>query len=238
MKLSDLLNLNKSEKITIVGAGGKTTCLFTLADELKENNVLVTTTTKIYEPNKNMYDRLILESDNFDNINFENGITVFGKEVDSSGKLLSPSKVNINKISDKFDYILIEGDGSKEKPLKGWNDEEPVVLEDTTITLGILSIKNIGKKVNEKNIHRLKEFMTLTNSKEEDEINIKHLADVVNNPEGIFKNSQGKKILLINGVETKKEVELARLLLVYIGRNTELIILGSLKEKNFKVLKK
>lgn len=238
MKLSDLLNLNKYEKITIVGAGGKTTCLFTLANELKTNKVLVTTTTKIYEPNKAMYDKLILESDNLNNISPKNGITIFGKEINSNGKLLSPSIENLNEIIKKFDYVFIEGDGSKEKPLKGWNDKEPVVLEDTTITLGILSIKNIGKKINEKNIHRLNEFMILTNSREEDEIGVKHLAEVVNNCNGIFKNSKGKKILLINGVENKKEVELARLLLEYIGRNIELVVSGSLKEKNFKVLKK
>jgi probable selenium-dependent hydroxylase accessory protein YqeC len=80
--------------------------------------------------------------------------------------------------------------------------------------------------------------MILTNSREEDEIDVKHLAEVVNNCNGIFKNSKGKKILLINGVENKKEVELARLLLEYIDRNIELVISGSLKEKNFKVLKK
>ena len=238
MKLSTLLNLNKYEKITIVGAGGKTTCLFTLAKELKDNKVLVTTTTKIYEPNKDMYDELILESNDLDDIDIKNGITVFGKEVDLYGKLLCPNEKNINKISKNFDYVLIEGDGSKEKPIKGWNENEPVVLEDTTITIGILSIKNIGNKINEKNIHRLNKFMILTNTKEDDEIDVIILSEIVNNSNGLFKNSKGKKILLINGVESQKEVEMARLLLENISVDLELVLAGSLKEKKFKVLKK
>ena len=33
-------------------------------------------------------------------------------------------------LEDKFDLILIEGDGSKRKNLKGWNDNEPAVYEE------------------------------------------------------------------------------------------------------------
>ena len=48
-----ILDLVKKDIISFVGAGGKTTMMFKLAEELRLNNkVLVTTTTKIYVPLK------------------------------------------------------------------------------------------------------------------------------------------------------------------------------------------
>ena len=50
MRLSDYIGLEEKDVISFVGAGGKTTMMFKLAEELGRNSkVLVTTTTKIYQ---------------------------------------------------------------------------------------------------------------------------------------------------------------------------------------------
>ncbi len=57
MFISDILNFKKGSIISIVGAGGKTSLMFNLSEELRPNNkVLSTTTTKIYNPDKTYYD--------------------------------------------------------------------------------------------------------------------------------------------------------------------------------------
>ena len=61
MKITDILNIDKNSIVSIVGAGGKTSLMFQLAEELREKSrVLVTTTTKIYVPEKGQYDYLIV----------------------------------------------------------------------------------------------------------------------------------------------------------------------------------
>ena len=54
------INLTKKEIISFVGGGGKTTTMFSLAEELKAmgKKVLVTTTTKIFVPNEDQFDKI------------------------------------------------------------------------------------------------------------------------------------------------------------------------------------
>ena len=53
-KLCDIIEYEKKKArtISVVGAGGKTTLIYRLAEELKEKGlrVLITTTTKMYVP--------------------------------------------------------------------------------------------------------------------------------------------------------------------------------------------
>src|ERR1017187_6974379 len=60
--LSDLITLPPHPLISIVGAGGKTTTMYTLASELAErgNRVVTTTTTNIYFPRQGETDTLIV----------------------------------------------------------------------------------------------------------------------------------------------------------------------------------
>ena len=106
MKLYELFNidLEAKELICFVGAGGKTTTMFILAEILKDLNkkVLVTTSTAIYKPSKDTYDRIIIEGSNavikeFKDIN-NGSITVAGREISDENKLLGLSKTVIEEI--------------------------------------------------------------------------------------------------------------------------------------------
>src|SRR6266705_2867647 len=63
--LCDLIDLPAHPLITIVGAGGKTTTMYTLADELAQRGKLVitTTTTQIFYPEPGETDTLIVASE-------------------------------------------------------------------------------------------------------------------------------------------------------------------------------
>ena len=62
MLLRDALGVTRGEMVSLIGAGGKTTTMFRLAKELRDQGckVLVTTTTKIVKPTKPHIDRLFL----------------------------------------------------------------------------------------------------------------------------------------------------------------------------------
>src|SRR4030095_5967933 len=54
MYLAEAVDLRRGEMTALIGAGGKTTAMFRLAKEQREQSckVLVTTTTKIFKPTK------------------------------------------------------------------------------------------------------------------------------------------------------------------------------------------
>lgn len=245
MELRNLLNLNRGCMVSIVGAAGKSTLMYTLAGELKrDNKILVTTTTKIYLPEKEQYDFIEIGANNFIKLKHRDckGIYVYGSSVNKDNKLVGVIPDELEGQLDYFDYILVEADGSKRKPIKGWNATEPVVCKDTTKTIGVLSIESIGKKINEDNVHRVEEFINITNSIENAIITEENIVSLVFNRSGLFKNSVGEKILFINKIETQEQKYIAQKLLHSIRSreknnfSIDKIIIGSLKNKNYELV--
>jgi probable selenium-dependent hydroxylase accessory protein YqeC len=227
MKLNNWLELKKSDIISIVGAGGKTTMMFKLAEELRgRNKVLVTTTTKIYVPLGNKYDFICTDSEMMPiYIHMkDNGIYILGSRVNGENKILGLSEKELDKLAPYFDYIIIEADGAKKKRLKGWSEFEPVIYKKTTKTIGIVDIQAFGMVISEDNIHRSKIFCELTGAKQRELVNLEHLFNIIINPLGLFKAALGEKILYINKVEGPSDLTLANTLANEVNLNDKKII--------------
>jgi len=240
MKLSDCIGLEEKDVISFVGAGGKTTMMFKLAEELRPNNkVLVTTTTKIYLPLKDKYDFICTNKKKLPRYITmkENGIYVLGLGVNKENKILGLSEKELEQLAPHFDYILIEADGSKEKQLKGWNEFEPVIYTKTTKTVGIIDIQSFGMVINEDKVHRSKMFCKVTGAEEGETVKLEHLAKLILHPLGMFKGSLGKRILYINKVEEPTHLTLAEQLVKEINsKNKKLLsstFIGSLKTNTY-----
>jgi len=236
MRLSDHLKLDKSDIISFVGAGGKTTMMFKLAEELRgHNKVLVTTTTKIYIPSNDEYDFICTDSERIPKYNHmkENGIYILGAGVNDKHKILGLGFSELDDLSPQFDYILIEADGSKEKKIKGWNEFEPVIYTKTSKTVGIMDIQSIEMAINEDNVHRSEIFREITGAKEEDKVKLEHLVRLILHPQGLFKDAKGEKILYINKVETTNDLIFAKALVNQVNLKQQKLIdsvfIGSLK---------
>lgn len=201
MKLSNAIGLKEKDILSIVGAGGKTSLMFQIAQDTREDNkVLVTTTTKIYLPHKDGVDFIgIGENEFFKYVKTKKkGIHVYGMEVDADNKMVGINEGHLDAVGTHFDYVLIEADGAKEKEIKGWRENEPVIYRGTTKTIGILSIQALGKHIWENNVHRSKEFCKISNGQEGEIITLEHLFNMIVHPQGLFKNAKGEKILFIN----------------------------------------
>lgn len=266
MKLLSVLTINKGEKISIVGAGGKTTLMFALAEELKKRGrVLITTTTKIYLPTPNQYDCLILKDrfkDNkkeesnhrvnkkrvylyYENMNEnkreDNKVNVYGSSINEENKVLGVNDKDIYDVLDEYDYMLIEADGSKKKPLKGWREDEPVISNFTSMTIGVLSGEVFKLKVEEKNIHRVEEFLRLTGETMGCTMTEKGVLAIIFKEKGLFKNSKGRKVLFINKMERENLINMKEILKAILIKNKEVklidkIIIGSLFDRTYRVI--
>lgn len=238
MKIKDIIGFEEKEVISIVGAGGKTSLMNLLAKEISSNeNVLITTTTKIYKPTNNEVDYLYLDyKDLISNLNKKKNIFAYGSSINIDNKLIGIKKDEIKALKDHFNKIIIEADGSKCKDLKAWNENEPVISNDTTITLGLLSLSTIGMEIKDENIHRLEIFKRLIKDRNPTNVDLNILIKVIFNENGLFRNSKGRRILFLNKLD--KYNDNIEIFLKLIKENNkdkliEKVIYGSLKENKF-----
>ncbi len=241
--LISALNIRNKEMISFVGAGGKTTAMFELARRLKseDRKILVTTTTKIMLPDKKEYDKIIF--DNSEQINIfmkisPNTVTCLGRALyNEHNKVTGINSGYLDRIFENniFDYILIEADGAKRKPIKAPAGHEPVIPSKTTMTIGMIGLDSINKPLNEENVHRADIFAAVTGGELGSIIDENMIAELILSEKGIFKNSpaHSRKTIIFNKAEELSKRESAKSVIEKITKEKGGIraIIASFKEK-------
>ena len=170
--LASALGLNKTEIVAAYGAGGKTSVLRCLAEELVESGlrVLLTTTTAMYPPpwGKILTGRkAFAEENSLENLFYKHQLVVWGREITMDGKLMGvePQWIEEWLGRDKNnlpDIVLVEADGARSLYLKGYAYYEPVIPPPTTLLLPVLGWQGLGSLLDEKTVHRAKLFALQT----------------------------------------------------------------------------
>lgn len=132
--------------ISFVGAGGKTTWIYALAQEQRAvgKRVLIVTTTHMKRPTR----WGVLTGNPIDiakQLDAE-GIAVVGIPCEN-GKMTYIGDTLFQEVSLLADSILIEADGSKRMPLKVFDIHEPVILSQTQLILCLAGMSAVGKSV-------------------------------------------------------------------------------------------
>lgn len=195
-RISELIGSRRGEMVTIIGTGGKTSLLWRLAWDHKGEKVLVTTTTKMGPLSPPGHDHIVT-SDTIPKDGALPGITLAG-DLHSSGKLMTLQPDVLEQVAPYYDLVLIEGDGSKRRPCKGWADYEPVIPDDTGITIGVIPLWMVGQRVSEETVLRMDAFCRISGAKVGDEITLGHIAGMVGHPDGLMSRARGRRILLLN----------------------------------------
>jgi probable selenium-dependent hydroxylase accessory protein YqeC len=212
MMIADCLNIIEGSVIAVVGCGGKTSFIELLADMLRNKKTLVSTTVKIF-PMKTDGVMLCETLKQCEEHEPQQGIQCLGLLNTASGKLESLPAHVLAKLIPCYDITLLEADGSRGLPCKGWLPDEPVVPRYCTHTVGIATMRALGMAATETVVHRLPEFLSLTGLEKGSTITMQALETMVCAPGGMFKNSAGKQYLLINQVEDDTAVNAARIFL-------------------------
>ena len=239
-KFYQMFQIKKNDIVSVTGGGGKTTLIFKLAEELREiGNVLITTTTKMYIPDESRYDNMIIYSDSLDN-KMENNLKEEKNKIDILTKTKDKYKIQgidegvLKEYISKYDYILIEADGAKEKIIKEWNLNEPVILSISNKIIGVTNIKALGGKIKDV-VHREEIYCERAFADKEDIFDVEKMKKYLLTNK-FFKEKENnnflkKKYIYINGIETLKEFNEALLLSKALQdreEENEKIFMGSL----------
>jgi len=212
------IDLNIPELISFVGAGGKTSTMFRLAQDLKASGkkVLVTTTTNIAYSEATQADNLIIDSSKdmclLSRVEPGTIVCLGSGMLNGKGKLKGIDRELINEIYQKhlFDYILVEADGSKRKPIKAPAHYEPVIPGESTRTMGIIGLDALEKAVTEEHVHRPELFCSVTGKNMGELIDRHCIVKLILSDNGLFKDVPHgcKKYVVFNKADhTAREKE-------------------------------
>ena len=143
MELAKLLDVHPGVT-AVIGGGGKTTLLRTLGEELaEENRVLLCTTTKIF-PFPSLPCATTAEALD----SREHRLLCAGTPVPGTEKLTAPP-VPMAELASRFDYVLVEADGSAQRPLKAHAAHEPVIPAEAGQVICVVGASGFGRPVSE-----------------------------------------------------------------------------------------
>ncbi len=129
----------------LIGAGGKTTLLETLAEELRrKGSVILCTSARIYRPER--YE--ILETDDRSEVTAalrRHGAICVGTPA-AENKLSAP-QISFSVLTALADYVLVEADGARGLPLKAHERWEPVIPVNAGRTVLVLGMDGMGKPI-------------------------------------------------------------------------------------------
>ena len=191
MAITESLNLHVSSVVAVIGCGGKTSLIKYLADSCRNRKVLISPSAKMFP----------IDID---------GISCVGRLNETTGKLEALPTNELAALIPHYDLVLLEADGSRGLPCKGWREDEPIIPPYCTHTIGIVTMNALGCPISSSLVHRLPEFSALTGLYEGDIITLETLITMVCAPQGMFKNSSGHSYLLVNQAENEQTASIAR----------------------------
>ncbi len=182
--------------VWLIGSGGKTTLMFTLASLCQQlgKSVLCTTTTKIWAPSSEQcadvrlgqYDALTAGLRRLPSI----PVTVASHE--QGGKLVGFGPEQAMQLSALADHVIVEADGSAGLPVKAHAAHEPVLHESASCVVAVVGGWCIGKPLDSHHVHRPQLFSELSGRLQGDTIRANDVAAVLLGPGGWLERVPGR----------------------------------------------
>lgn len=201
--------------ISFVGAGGKTTSMYQLADELAEQGrrVLITTTTHIRKPERSPF--LVLDDIGMlGRDGFSGRILTVGRQSEKSPeKLAAPAGLDdraaMERLRELADVILIEADGAKGMPIKVPAEYEPVLVPWTELVIACAGLGAAGKPFG-KVCFRMDTEGGWLHRSAEDLVTAEDLALLLMDERGSRRYASGLPMrIILNQADTEQEEQLA-----------------------------
>jgi molybdenum cofactor cytidylyltransferase len=237
--LPSALDLQSPALVAFVGGGGKTSLMLALASALP-GGVVVTTTTRIFAVQMKMAAAVCYEGDLSElgpKLTRHNSCLVVGKV--EGDKALGVDRQLPSKLLSRPDveYVLVEADGSRMRPIKAPAEHEPVVPDLVTHLVPVVGIDALDNDI-QQIAHRPELVVRLLaggrrRPQTSDRLSTSDIAELLTHAEGGLKDvPDGTRVIpFINKVETDGQLLAARQVarLVLREDRIERVVVGAVK---------
>lgn len=252
--LQQAFNLQETnELVAIVGGGGKTSLMFALANALP-GRIVATTTTRIFaaqmklaaatvfytvegaEDAEEFFASVSEKLDEFRQCLVigevgERQEKAFGIPLTLPGQLLAQPDV---------DFVLVEADGSRMRPIKAPAQHEPVIPPDATLVVPVVGMDALERPLSEiaHRPEKIEELLMVNGQLPivNDMLTPEAVAKIITHPLGGLKGApvSAKIMPLLNKVESKERLETAREIarLVLQEPRIERVVLGAMQAED------
>jgi molybdenum cofactor cytidylyltransferase len=187
--LREQLGLTNRELVAIVGAGGKSTILLTLATELaaQEQSVVVTTTTRM-APNQMGRPNIWTEDPAVVAASVSPGVALFVAREETDDKVIGLTPAAVDRIFSETaaTHVLVEADGARRMLIKAPAPHEPVIPSCSTTVIVVASIAAIGRPIADV-AHRSALVGELVGAHPDEPLTVQRAATVLLHPNGGLK---------------------------------------------------
>lgn len=254
--LAGALGLGAGEVVALVGAGGKTTALQLLAEELVAGGrrVIVTTTTAMLRTQMEAVGPLLMLADGGDlgsrlaEALGPGGTVALALRDGERGKVVGLTLADIGRVRalGLADDILVEADGSRGLPFKAFAPHEPQVPPVATTIVDVAGLDALGLPLTDEHVHRAALLAALVHVPTGSEMTGAVLTAGLQAQVGRLRRTcpAGRVVVFLNEAETPAAqaagLEIAQELLGPGGavaeeyeRRPDRVVVGSLRQRHF-----
>lgn len=207
----------------IVGAGGKTSLMYALAEKeaAAGKRVIVSTTTHIFQPASDF----AYDAQEALKLWKQGRFAVIGTPC-GNGKLAAAAAEEMAFWNGQADLFLLEADGAKHLPCKVPAEHEPVIPADCRRVIGVLGMDALGRPLQQV-CFRPELAMELLGCGPEHELETEDLVRIALSRRGLAKGTEGKAFsVVLNKCEGEAiaAAELLRAEIVRRDRNCPVVL--------------
>ncbi len=213
-ELLDLLGA-RTGMVSAVGAGGKKTTLYHIA-MAHPGTVGVTSTVPLAHFPSSLGAVEVVEEgglivDAVVEAAKENRVVAFARPDVKRGRYGGLRSETIARVREAgvFDVVLVKADGARMRWIKAPDDDEPVIPDDTTTVLPIVSAKAIGEPLTEQVAHRLHCVESVTGANYNEPIKPAHVARLLAHESGSLKSVGDAEVIPVINMVDNTELEAA-----------------------------
>jgi probable selenium-dependent hydroxylase accessory protein YqeC len=242
LKLYLALGIASGDVVAFVGAGGKSSAMLTVADELGDAgmSVLAAPTTKMLVSEAQKIGPLVTSEDTSKlrmkaEKTLSDGATgvVVGSGLLSKNRVGGVEPADIPSLAPLANVVLVEADGSRRRPIKGTADHEPALPHTATLVVAVGNIRAFGAPVDDEHVHRPELFSRLTGVGAGQSITARAFARAI--AEGSLGNvpHNARTAALITGVQPGKSMANASVITRELWRSgVRKVVLTSLPDES------
>jgi len=253
MGLISAFSLGAGEHVALVGGGGKTTLLRSLAEELSAtgSRVVATTTTKVSQEEARDSPFLVWCSSSREECLQsvrkavrQHGWIFVGKRPLETHKVegIPPETATALFRDPVIDHVIVEADGASGRPVKAPAEHEPVIPDSATLTIALMGLEAVGKALGPDIAFRLEQIQEITGLQLGAALSIEMLAKLFGREQGLFRGTpeRARRVVFLNKLDVLPQDDvafhLARCILEESDAGIDRVVIGSLAKATYSTL--